>query len=168
MKTVRSAPSTIVSFTPFSALGLWGRIESVSEDRKIFRSCRDSDQIETVRTVYGTDRLNIGVSFDKINVGSYGPGCQGAMDRAGHVATGLDTCIRQVETAIGIAFLVHRTCRFADRAGSKEEGRATPVHASIVSSANWILNRRMLEKSMGLKDNLWFDGRRAGKHATRR
>jgi hypothetical protein len=74
----------------------------------------------------------------------------------------------EVETAIGIAFLVHRTCRFGDRAGSKEEGRATPVHASIVSSANWILNRRMLEKSMGLKDNLWFDGRRAGKHATRR
>lgn len=62
--------------------------------------------------------------------------------------------VSELETAIGITFLAQRTCRLADRAGSKEAGWPTPVHASIVSSVNGILNRLMLEISMGLKDNL--------------
>src|SRR6478672_4987697 len=59
--------------------------------------------------------------------------------------------VSEDEIAIGIVFFAQRTCRLADRAGSKEAGRPTPVHASIVSSANRILNRCMLEKSMGVK-----------------
>ena len=60
--------------------------------------------------------------------------------------------VSEDEIAIGIVFFAQRTCRLADRAGSKEAGRPRPVHASIVSSANRILNRCMLEKSMGAKD----------------
>ena len=70
--------------------------------------------------------------------------------------------VSEDEIAIGIVFFAQRTCRLADRAGSKEAGRPTPVHASIVSSANRILNRCMLEKSMGAKD-VGFNGVARGK-----
>src|SRR6476620_6188127 len=73
--------------------------------------------------------------------------------------------VSEDEIAIGIVFFAQRTCRLADRAGSKEAGRPTPVHASIVSSANKILNRCMLEKSMGVKD-VAVQWRCAGKDAT--
>lgn len=54
------------------------------------------------------------------------------------------------EIAIVIVFFAQRTCRLAERAGSNEAGKPTPVHARIVSSANGVLNRRMFEKVDGL------------------
>lgn len=67
------------------------------------------------------------------------------------LALGTDS---EVEIAIGIVFLAQRTCRLEDRAGSKEAGRPTPVHASIVSRVNRILVRRMLE-NRGALNTTW-------------
>ena len=53
--------------------------------------------------------------------------------------------VSEVDRAIDIVFLAHLTCRLADRAGSKEDGWPTPMHASIVSSTSRVLYRRMLE-----------------------
>ena len=73
--------------------------------------------------------------------------------------------VSEVEKAIVIVFFDHRTERFATRAGSKDEGWPTPVHARIVSNARMVFFRRM-----EIRDSVTTGGRlkrRAGNTLSR-